>query len=325
VPILRGGHTLGVLVVQNQARRDYSEEEVEALQTTAMVLAEMIAASDVVAPVAEANRSRQRAIRQLHGTILGEGVGLGHAVLHEPRIIVTNLIAEDASIELSRLNEGIGNLRAWTDQVLLRREVARTGEHRDVLEAYRMFAYDRGWANRMREAVGTGLTAEAAVERVQNDNRARMMRLTDPYMRERLHDLDDLAHRLLRELMGKPHGPMDENISGDFVVVARTMGAAELLDYAGDNLCGLVLEEAALTSHVVIVARALGIPVVGQLSDIVSIAERKDTIIVDGESGAVHIRPPQEIEISYAEKVELLARKQALYENMKNEDRKSVV
>ncbi len=313
VPILRGGHTLGVLVVQNRARRDYSEEEVEALQTTAMVLAEMIAASDVVAPVAEANRSRQRSIRQLHGTVLGEGLGLGHAVLHEPRVIVSNLIAEDASIELSRLNEGIGNLRAWTDQVLLRREVARTGEHRDVLEAYRMFAYDRGWANRMREAVGTGLTAEAAVERVQNDNRARMMRLTDPYMRERLHDLDDLSNRLLRLLSGHVVTAAGEDLPDDAIVIARNMGPAELLDYDSEKLRGLILEESGPGSHVAIVARAIGIAAVGQVAGILDDVEPGDAIIVDGEAGDVHLRPGADVELAYADKVRFRAEQQARY------------
>ncbi|MBL4756275.1 MAG: phosphoenolpyruvate--protein phosphotransferase [Rhizobiales bacterium] len=318
VPILRGGHTLGVLVVQNKARRDYSEEEVEALLTTAMVLAEMIAASDVVAPVAEANRSRQRAIRQLHGTILGEGVGLGHAVLHEPRVIVTNLIAEDASIELSRLNEGIGNLRAWTDQVLLRREVARTGEHRDVLEAYRMFAYDRGWANRMREAVGTGLTAEAAVERVQNDNRARMMRLTDPYMRERLHDLDDLSNRLLRLLAGHIVTAAGEDLPDDAIVIARNMGPADLLDYDTEKLRGLILEESGPGSHVAIVARAIGIAAVGQVAGILDEVEPGDAIIVDGDAGDVHLRPGADVELAYRDKVQFHAEQQARYRAERN-------
>ena len=66
--------------------------------------------------------------------------------------------------------------------MLERRDVADGGEHREVLDAYRMFAHDQGWLHRLREAVGTGLTAEAGVERVQSDNRARMLRVTDPYI-----------------------------------------------------------------------------------------------------------------------------------------------
>ncbi len=313
VPILRGGHTLGVLVVQNRARRDYSEEEVEALQTTAMVLAELIAASDVTASGSGLERGARRPNRQLHGIALGGGVGLGHAVLHEPRVIVSNLIAEDVSVELSRLNEAIGNLRAWTDQVLLRGDVARTGEHRDVLEAYRMFAYDRGWANRMREAIGTGLTAEAAVERVQNDNRARMIRQTDPYMRERLHDLDDLSNRLLRVLAGHMATAAGADLPDDAIVIARNMGPAELLDYDAAKLRGLVLEEGGPSSHVAIVARAIGIATVGQISEILDDVETGDAIIVDGDAGEIHLRPAPDVSDAYVDKVRFHAEQQARY------------
>ena len=318
VPILRAGRTLGVLVVQNKEARVYDAVEIEALETTAMVIAELIAAGELSGLGKKGSGLDISRPVTLTGTPLADGIGFGKIVLHEPRVVVKDLFNENAQGEIERLENALDGLRISIDGLMKRGEVPKEGEHREVLEAYRMFANDRGWVRRMEEAISNGLTAEAAVEKVQSDNRARMMRQSDPYLRERLHDLDDLSNRLLRELMGRPHGPIDENITGDFVIVARTMGAAELLDYAGDSLRGLVLEEAAQTSHVVIVARALGIPVVGQLSDIVSITERNDTIIVDGESGAVHIRPPNEVEVSYAEKVELRVRQQALYENMKN-------
>ena len=319
VPILRAGRALGVLVVQNKEGRIFGDVEIEALETTAMVIAELIAAGQLAGLGKQGSGLDLTRPLMLTGVPLAEGIGFGKVVLHEPRVVVTDLFNEDAQGEIERLGAALGKLRISIDGLLQRGEVTKDGEHREVLEAYRMFANDRGWIRRMEEAISNGLTAEASVEKVQSDNRARMARQSDPYLREHLHDLDDLANRLLRELMGKPHGPMDENISGDFVIVARNMGAAELLDYAGKNLRGLVLEEAAPTSHVVIVARALGIAVVGQLSDVISISESNDTIIVDGESGDVHIRPTEEVEVSYAEKVELLVRQQALYENMKNE------
>ena len=319
VPILRAGRALGVLVVQNKEGRIFGDVEIEALETTAMVIAELIAAGQLAGLGKQGSGLDLTRPLMLTGVPLAEGIGFGKVVLHEPRVVVTDLFNEDAQGEIERLGAALGKLRISIDGLLQRGEVTKDGEHREVLEAYRMFANDRGWIRRMEEAISNGLTAEASVEKVQSDNRARMARQSDPYLREHLHDLDDLANRLLRELMGKPHGPMDENITGDFVIVARNMGAAELLDYAGKNLRGLVLEEAAPTSHVVIVARALGIAVVGQLSDVISISESNDTIIVDGESGDVHIRPTEEVEVSYAEKVELLVRQQALYENMKNE------
>ncbi len=318
VPILRSGRALGVLVVQNQARRSYADDEVEALETTAMVLAELIAAGELEGLNRQGTGLDLSRPLQLAGVSLAEGIGLGYVVLHEPRVVVTNLFNEDVDSEIERLRDAIGRLRLSIDGLLDRREVASDGEHREVLEAYRMFANDRGWVRRMEEAIANGLTAEAAVEKVQSDNRARMMRQQDPYLRDRLHDFDDLAYRLLRELVGKPHGPIEEKITHDYIVVARNMGAAELLDYSKDNLRGLLLEEGTATSHVVIIARALGIPVVGQIPDLLSLAESGNAVIVDGDDGQAHLRPASDVETAYAEKVKFQARRQAAFAELRD-------
>lgn len=318
VPILRAGRALGVLVVQNQDKRVYREDEVEALETTAMVLAELIAAGQLEGLDKQGTGLDLSRPLQLQGASLADGIGLGYVVLHEPRVVVTNLFNENAEQESTRLHEALGKLRISLNDMLARSEVARDGEHREVLEAYRMFANDRGWVRRMEEAIQNGLTAEAAVEKVQSDNRARMMRQSDPYLRERLHDFDDLAYRLLRELVGKPHGPLSDEMENDYVVVARNMGAAELLDYNGPGLRGLVLEEGAPTSHVVIVARALGIPVVGQLYNIVSLADSNNAIILDGEEGRVFLRPSEDIEAAYAEKIRFRAKRLEVYNRLRD-------
>ena len=276
VPILRAGNTLGVLVVQNRARRTYSEDEEEALQTTAMVLAETIASGELSALAKPGLEPAAHRPLQLTGLSISDGIGLGHVVLHEPRVVVTKLIADDPKKELKRLDAALNTLRADLDVMLERGDVADSGEHREVLEAYRMFAHDRGWMHKMHEAVQTGLTAEAAVERVQSDNRARMMRQTDPYLRERLHDLDDLANRLMRQLVGRDHAPSREQLPDNAILVARAMGPAALLDYDRKRLRGLVLEEGGPTSHVAIVARALGIAAVGQIANATGIVDPGD-------------------------------------------------
>jgi phosphotransferase system, enzyme I, PtsP len=324
VPVLRAGRTLGVLVVQNRTKRQYREDEVEALETTAMVIAEMIATGDLARltrPGLELDLTRPVKIT---GLSFNEGVGLGHVVLHEPRIVVTNLFNEDIEEELRRLERSLGSLRLSIDDMLSRREVAAEGEHRAVLEAYRMFAHDRGWTRRLEEAVRNGLSAEAAVEKVQSDMRARMMHMTDPYLRERMSDFDDLANRLLRQLMGRGPEEVAASLPKDAIIVARSMGAAELLDYPREKLRGLVLEDGAVTSHVVIVARAMGIPVAGQIKGAVSMSENGDAVIVDGEEGAIHLRPQADVEAAYAEKVRFRARRQELYRELREKPTSSV-
>ncbi len=318
VPILRAGRSLGVLVVQNKAQRNYREDELEALETTAMVLAEMIATGELkklTRPGLELDLTRAVTI---DGDGYSEGIGLGYVVLHEPRIVVTNLLNEDADTEIRRLAESLGSLRLSIDDMLTRREISQEGEHREVLETYRMFAHDQGWVRRMEEAIHNGLTAEAAVEKVQSDTKARMIRLTDPYLRERMHDFDDLANRLLRQLTGFTPRTTADGFPADAVIFARAMGAAELLDYPRANLRGLVLEEGAVTSHVVIVARAMGIAVVGQAAGAVALAENGDAAIIDGDDGQVHIRPMADLQVAYEEKVKLRARRQEQFRALRD-------
>ncbi len=318
VPLLRAGNTLGVLVVQNRTYRVYTEEEVEALQTTAMVVAEMLATGELqaLAPV-ETGIALRRPVYQ-KGAALADGVGLGYVVLHEPRVVVRNLIAENVEAELRRLEKAIGEVRASIDELIERGDVAHHGEHREVLETFRMFAHDQGWLRRMREAVTSGLTAEAAVERVQSDNRARMLRQTDPYLRERLHDLDDLANRLLFRLVGRDMVAERGSLPDNAIIVARSMGPAALLDYDRSRLRGLVLEEGGPTSHIAIVARALGIPAVGEVPNATSLTEPGDAIIVDGAAGEVQIRPNADVEAAYAEKARLRAKRQEQYQKLRN-------
>ncbi len=312
VPIVRGGQVFGVLTVQNRAERIYAEEEVEALQTVAMVLAEVVAQGGFF-NVAELDEPELRIDRprKFVGEGLSEGVAVGRVVLHEPRVKVERMIADNPVDELKRLEAAIAGLRESVDQMLSSSELDLTGEGREVIEAYRLFAYDQGWRQRMRDAVRTGLTAEAAVERVQDETRLRVQRMGDPILRERAHDFDDLARRLLRHLTGEDVA--DRSLPPNAVLIARGMGPAELLDYGRDKLVALVLEEAAATSHVAIVARSMGLPMVASLDGIADNARAGDTIAVDGEMGEVHLRPAAEIVEAFEEKRAVLVQTQARF------------
>jgi phosphotransferase system, enzyme I, PtsP len=316
VPVLRGGATIGVLVVQNRARRAYSEEELEALQTTAMLLAEMIASGELQGISAQGAPIAVRRQMSLKGVGIADGLGLGHVVMHQPRVTVSTIVADDVESELIRLETAISAMRTSVDDLIDRSDVG--GEHRDVLEAFRMIAHDRGWLRRLREAVSSGLTAEAAVERVHNDARAKLQRQTDPYLRDRLHDLTDIANRLLHQLAGQSLVLLPDELPENAILVARSMSPAALLDYDRSRLRGLVLEEAGASSHIAIVARALSIPAVSDIANISEIVEHGDAIIVDGDSGEIHLRPPPDVEAAYAEKARMRAKRQAQYRALRD-------
>jgi phosphotransferase system enzyme I (PtsP) len=294
VPIVRGGQVYGVLTVQNRAARLYDEEEVEALQTVAMVLAEIVAHGTLF-DVAELDEPELRTDRPraFKGEGLSEGVAVGQVVLHEPRVKAERMIADDSPTEMRRLDDALSKLRHSVNEMLASSELDLTEESREVIEAYRLFAEDRGWQQKLQDAVRAGLTAEAAVERVQDELRLRVTRMGDPFLRERLHDFEDLARRLQRHLGGADDAA--RNLPGDAMLVGRAMGPAELLDYGRDRVIGLVLEDAAATSHVAIVARAMGLPLVSGAEGIVDTARAGDTIVVDGETGEVQLRPPVDV------------------------------
>jgi phosphotransferase system enzyme I (PtsP) len=317
VPIIRAGRVIGVLAVQNRTRRQYTNEEIETLETIAMVTAEMISSTEVVGQEEQkVLESRGLEPVTLEGVRLNGGLGMGTAVRHERRIRIERLVAENPEAEKKRLERALGEMYGAIDRMLQADDLAHGGEHRDILETYRMFAEDAGWLGRIGEAIDSGLTAEAAVEKVRNDTRARFRSQTDPYLRERLHDFDDLAHRLLQHLVGQTESLVESDSEpepDDIILIARNMGPAELLDYDRTKLRGLVLEEGSATTHAAIIAKALDIPVVGRVANVLDAIDGPDLVVVDGENAEVHVRPSDELRQVYAGALAARAQRMAGY------------
>ncbi|MGL1922472.1 MAG: phosphoenolpyruvate--protein phosphotransferase [Hyphomicrobiales bacterium] len=333
VPILKHGISIGVLTVQNKSMRIYSEEECEVLYTVSMLLAEVISTSKSInlSGLVSGQDDKPEIVDATHsmpvnlkGISFSHGIAIGHVVLHEPKIKITNLIADDVEAEHKRVSKAIKALRASISDMLEHPDLARTGEHRDILETYLMFANDRGWKRKIHEALTQGLTAEIAVEKVQIATRARMLRQTDPYLRERLHDLDDLGNRLLRILTNNLATSVSADLPDDAILVARNLGPAELLDYDKDKLKGLVLEEGAANSHAGIVARAMGIPAIGSVTDIFNYIEQDDQAIIDAEGGELYIRPSKDVAEAFNDKKALFAEKQQEYAKIRHLPAQSV-
>ncbi len=311
VPILRGGRVIGVLVVQNRKARNYSEEEIEALETIAMVLAELVASGDLV-PRSETRPTEGIGLlpTRLEGLALCPGLAIGRAVLHKPRPTLADIVAENPASERERLHVALAGLSRSLDDLLARDDFASGGEPRDILEAYRMFAQDRGWRERLNEAIAGGLTAEGAVLKVQNDAKARMAQVVDPYLRERLADLDHMADRLLRHLAG---GAVTTALPEKTVLIARNLGPAELLEFERRRLRAVVLEEGSSNSHVAIVARALDLPVLGRVDGALTRIEPGDRLIVDADNGQLFVRPGEDIEEKVQESMALKAQRRATF------------
>ena len=311
VPIVRREAAIGVLAVQHREPRDYDDVEIEALQTVAMVLSELIHGAGLVddAQAAQARAASSGPVR-LAGLKLVDGVGRGTAVFHQPRVVVEHTVADDTEAERARVYSAFRRMREQIDSMMGQAEFSAGGEHHDVLDTYKMFAYDEGWSRRINEAIDTGLTAEAAIERVQARTRARMRSIDDPYLRERLTDLDDLSNRLLRIVSGQLGTAAQMGLRGDTILIARNLGPAELLEYDKRYLKGVVLEEGSLTAHVIIVARAMGVPVLGRVRGLFTEVSEGDELIVDAGSGALMVRPQAAMIKSYQAQSLLKAKQQ---------------
>jgi phosphotransferase system enzyme I (PtsP) len=322
VPILRGGRVRGVLAIQNKAKREYTEEEVEALEMIVVVLAELIAGGDLVGP-SEQITAEGNAILPLRmtGIRINSGIAMGEAVLHQPRVDIPAMFADDPDAEEKRLNAALSEMQDAIEDLFSASELSERGEHREVLETYHLLARDAGWLRRLREAIASGLTAEASVQKVQDDIRIRMNMATDPYIRERMHDFEDLARRLLQHLSGSPlTAAGDAALPDDVVLLAVNMGPAELLDYEPHRLRALLLEEGSATAHVAIVARALDIPVVGRITDLLARIDPHDPVIVDGDNGQVFVRPGEDIQQMVADTIQAKTERQRLYATLRDED-----
>ena len=292
VPIVRRERCVGVLCVQHVDPRRYEEVEIEALQTVAMVLSELIANAELVDEVEAFSLSAaQIGPQRLTGLTLVKGLASGVAVFHQPRVTIEHVVAEDIEAERQRVYLAFDKMREGIDRMASQAEFGVGSETEEVLATYKMFAYDEGWSRRINEAIDSGLTAEAAIERVQQRTRMRMRQIDDPLLADRMHDLEDLANRLLRIVSGQLGTAASQGLRSDAILIARNLGPAELLEYDKRRLKGVILEEGSLTAHVVIVARAMGIPVLGRVRGLRGLLRDGDLLLLDGDQGTATVRP----------------------------------
>ncbi|MBB5711272.1 phosphotransferase system enzyme I (PtsP) [Sphingomonas xinjiangensis] len=320
VPIIRRERSVGVLAVQHEEQRRYADVEIEALQTVAMVLSELIANADLIdAAGAPSTRLLPTAASHAPGFKLVDGMAAGVAVFHQPRIVIEHTVAEDTEAERHRVYAAFDKMRDQIERMASQAEFGGGGEHDEVLQTYKMFAYDEGWSRRINEAIDSGLTAEAAIERVQQRTRQRMREIDDPLLRDRMHDLEDLSNRLLRIVSGQLGTAAQMGLRQDSILVARNLGPAELLEYDRRRLKGVVLEEGSLTAHVTIVARAMGVPVLGRVRDVRKLIAEGDLLLLDTTEESLFIRPSQAMQEAFEAKLALSQKRRAAFAQLKNE------
>ncbi len=292
VPILQAGRTIGVLVVQGKEAQVYSQEQLEVLQTVAMVLSELAISNQFVS-LSELESTASAAIfsQRRMGLRLSGGMSVAPAVMFEARRSITQLVASDPQAEQARLATALERLQELLERLIEEaRQAERMDEH-DILEAHLLLTHDKGWRGKIVEAIASGLTAEAAVRKTEEELRARMAQISNPYIRERVKDMEDISNRLISQLLGDEGQAL---LPERYILVARGIGPAEMLDLDTRRVCGLVLEEGSSSSHTAVVARALDLPVLAGVERASSIIVQGDILVLDADAGELHIRPSEE-------------------------------
>ncbi|MEP0391957.1 MAG: phosphoenolpyruvate--protein phosphotransferase [Erythrobacter sp.] len=323
VPIVYRERAVGVLCVQHLDPRKYADVEIEALQTTAMVLSELITNAELVDEEEALGLTPEQSGPQVvSGLCLVKGLGAGIAAFHQPRVQITQVVADDIEAERHRVYNAFDKMREQIDGLSAQAEFGVGGEHEEVLQTYKMFAYDEGWSRRINEAISSGLTAEAAIERVQQHTRMRMREIDDPLLADRMHDLEDLANRLLRIVSGQLGTAAQQGLRKDTILIARNLGPAELLEYDRRRLKGVILEEGSLTAHVVIVARAMGVPVLGRANygngGLRGTVRDGDEILLDATATTATVRPAGPVADAFAQRFAKSKERQAAYASLRD-------
>ena len=294
LPLVKWNRSNGVLLIGKKSEEDFLPDLIEILETLAMFLSELIASPEVITfrnkIISEKGISYKNRVK---GQSLNKGYGLGYAVVHRRAQSVTRIFAEDKEKELAKLSSAFAQMNDDLEEKFNNSKLG-SGEHIEILDAYKMFARDKGWYKRIEDNINGGLTAEASAERAYEDMWKRLSVSNDVYLKERLHDLRDVTDRLISYILDTADIKKINHERDDLIIVAGTMGPADLMDYDYSKIRGLIIEDGTPTMHVAIVAKALNIPVVVKIKGISSDIKNDELLAIDGDHGYVYISPSKD-------------------------------
>ncbi len=299
VPIIEAGAVEGVLVVQTMERRPFSPNEARMLVTVASQLAPLVTGARLLEQVAAGEEPPTTVDddppRVLHGRGLspGRGAGLAYvvdgmaALAHAPDRPTADA---DADAERTRLAAAVEAAREEIAR-LSRRISELVGEdHGAILQAQLMILQDRSVERDLDARLEAGESAEAAVNGTLDKYVATFARMTNPFFQERIYDIKDVFRRIAWHL--RPRGeaavvPGDDRL----ILVAREASVLDLFSVDLDRLAGVIVEHGGPQGHAGIIARSLGVPMVGQVPGLLEQVEAGRLVAIDGGDGTVALDP----------------------------------
>lgn len=317
VPLLIRASPVGVVVLRRVVDREFTDEEETELETIASELggiienARVIEALDLGDPAwlsaepdaGDEPRSDERlGVDEvgLRGVGASPGVAIGSAVFrgtHRVNLESQEFSAKDPVQERARVRTAIAKTR--NDLLRIQEAAAREidEDHAFIFAHHLLMLTDPTLLERIDRQVAQGLDAAWAINAVLQEFERRLRLVPDPYIRERVDDIDDLRCRLLDHALGSG----DRELFRARVVVTQRIPPSLVVDLKTEGARALITEAGGETSHGVLLARALGIPTVTGLADQLASVGPGDPLIVDGRTGVVIVRPSAETLSSYEE------------------------
>jgi len=296
-PLFRWDQVSGVVLIGYSTEHHFSNEQAQNLKTVAMFLTTVFSSEEISGYQRRLAKISGFSLKdRLKGIAVSKGYAIGPALVHRRNRELTQIFSADVESELALLE------KARTDMIDnmiegFEKNNFTNGEHAEIMQTYLLLAKDKGWYKKLQSHVKTGLTAEAAVEKAYEDMCQKMSLSADIYLKERLGDLRDISDRLRLFLNGT--AGVGQQTSDDIVLVAQSMGAADLMDYDYTKIRALVLEEGTATMHVAIVAKALNIPLVAKVKGLFRNIKNGTLLAVDGTEGFVYVSPNEKIKASF--------------------------
>lgn len=323
VPVAAINRAIGAIVVRRPVASPFTTEEIMRLSGVASQLVELVesarlietigrGALDSERPEAESAPTSPPGERILDGVAASPGVAIGEATFRNafPRSLVRRETAyRGADVEKERARDGFEKTR--NDLVRLQSIAAsEVGEEQALIfGTHLLLLNDPMLADLVGAGVASGRTAATSVDEALDELVRRLREVSDPYIQERVEDIEDLRSRILGYLVG---GERAVNLGARVVVSARTTPSL-VLELKGRGALGIVSELGGATSHGVLLARALGVPAVTGIGTLTQEVMAGDLLIVDGDEGRVVIRPTPATKAEYERRSQAAERKRTEY------------
>ncbi len=303
VPIMHRRKVLGVLVVQQRAKRKFDESEEAFLVTLSAQLSGVVAHAKAVGAfdALRATAPRSNVTRVFHGISGASGVALGRAIVMYPPADIDSVpdrVAEDVDAEILQLRRAIEAVRA--DMRALDQKMANSlmSEERALFDAYLRMLDDNALVTEIEERIRAGNWAQGALREVIEAHMQAFAAMEDAYLRERMADVRDIGLRILAHLQQQEDTGLRE-FPDHSILIGEEITTAMLVEAPLEKIGGIVTVQGAANSHMAIVARALGIPTVLGVADL-PVTQLDDTeMIVDAYQGRVYVQPSRQLRTRY--------------------------